>query len=185
MKKIGLIFKESSENLIKERIEDSSAVFILKYSGISGPQLSSLRQDLEGVKARFFVVRNSVARRSLKMTGRKAVFAKATGIELLLKAVEGPCGLIFVKEEPASVCKVLCNFSKVHEQIKIEAGFLNDRILEKKDIEMLSILPSREILRAQVVAALNSPLQRLVLALNATLTKFVYCLEQIKNKKAI
>ena len=188
MKKIGLIFKESSENLIKNNLKDSSAMFILKYSGISGPQLSNLRQGLESVKATFFVVKNSVARRALKMTGHKAVvgppLAQATGMELLLKAIEGPCGLVFVKEEPASVSKVLCNFSKAHEQLKIEAGFLLGRFLEKKDIEMLSLLPSREILRAQVVMVLNSPLQRLALVLNATLTKFVYCLEQIRQRIA-
>ncbi len=173
MKKLGLIFKESSENLIKNKLSDSAAMFIVRYSGVSGPELNNLRQGLKIVQAALFVTKNSVVRRALK----------AAKMELLLKAIEGPSGLVFVKDEPVSVSKVLCNFSKAHEQLKIEAGFLKGKILGKEDIEKLAKLPSLGILRAQVVMALNSPLQRLAGVLNTTLTKFVYCLEQVKNKK--
>ncbi len=173
MKKIGLIFRETSENQIKDGLKNSVAMFILKYSGVSGPDLNSLRLNLKNVKARFFVVKNSIARRALK----------SVEMDSLLKAIEGPSGLVFVKDEPVSVSKVLCDFSKAHEQLKIEGGFLKNKILEGKDIETLSKLPSLEVLRTQVVVALNSPLQRLAVVLNATLTKFVYCLDQIRRKK--
>ncbi len=173
MKKLGLVFKESSENLIKNRLSDSQAMFIVKYSGVSGPELSGLRRDLRAVKASFFVVKNSVARRALK----------GVGMNLLLEAIEGPSGLVFAKEEPVGVSKVLCNFSKIHEQLRIEAGSLKDKILKKEDIEKLAKLPSLKVLRAQVVMTLNSPLQRLAMVLNGSLRKFVYCLEQVKNKK--
>ncbi|MFA5275512.1 MAG: 50S ribosomal protein L10 [Candidatus Omnitrophota bacterium] len=173
MKKLGLIFKEVSENRIKDTLKKSNALFVVKYSGVNSPDLSSLRQSLKASDARFFVVKNSVARRALK----------SSGLEAMIKSIEGPCGLIFIKEEPVGASKVLCNFIKDHEKLKVEGGYLEDKILEKKDIEAMSKLPSKETLRAQVVMALNSPIAGIVTTLNQLLVKFVICLDQIKQKK--
>lgn len=173
MKKLGLLFKEVSEGQIKSSLKNSNALFIVKYSGLSSPDLSSLRQNLKTSNARLFVVKNSVARRALK----------SAGLEDLLKSVEGPCGLVFVKDEPVGTSKVLCNFLKEHEPLKLEIGLLNNKVLEKKDIEALAKLPSREVLRAQVVMALNSPISGIVITLNQILTKFVICIDRIKEKR--
>ena len=173
MKKIGLIFKEASEGRIRNTLKESDAVFIIKYSGVSSPDLCSLRQTLRSSRASLFVVKNSVARRALK----------DSSLEPLIKNIDGPCGLVFIKDEPVGVSQVLCNFTKEHEQLKLAGGFLKDKIIEKTDIEYMSKLPSKEVLRAQVVGALNSPISGLVITLNQVLAKFVYCLDQIKQKK--
>ena len=173
MKKLGLVFKEVSEKQIKDTLKDTSAVFVVKYSGLSSPALSNLRQGLRNSNANLFVVKNAVARRALR----------DSGLEPLLKNIEGPCGLVFVKEEPVASSKVLFEFLKEHEQLKIEGGYLKDKFLERNDIESLSRLPSKEVLRAQVVVALNSPIAGLVMTLNQVIAKFVYCIDQIKQKK--
>lgn len=173
MKKLGLIFKETSGNRIKSTLKDSSAVFIVKYSGVKSPDLSSLRMSLRGSNAEFFVVKNSIARRALK----------ASGLETIVKGIEGPCGLVFIKDEPVAVSKILCNFTKDHEALKLEGGSMKEKVLEKKDIEAMSKLPSREVLLAQVVGTLNAPISGFVIILNQVLAKFVICLDQIKQKK--
>ncbi len=173
MKKLGLLFKETSQNRIKDTLKESSAIFVVGYSGLSAPDLSALRKNLKNANSSLFVVKNNVVRRALK----------ETHLEALIKTIEGPCGLVFAKEEPVGTCKVLCNFTKEHEQLKLEGGFLQDKILAKKDIESISLLPSREVLRYQLVLALKSPISGLVITLNQILAKFVYCLDQIKIKK--
>jgi len=174
MKKISLLFKETSANRIKNFLKDSSAVLVIKYSGLSSPDLTMLRKKLKSSNATFFVVKNCVAKRCLR----------DSGIEPLVKKIEGSCGLVFVKEEPVAASRVLCNFLKDHQNLGLEGGILEDRLLEKKDIESMALLPSGEVLRLQVVMALNSPISGLVVTLNQILAKFVYCLEQIKQKKA-
>jgi len=174
MKKIGLIFKETSEKQIKNRIKDSDSLFIVKYSKLSSPDMTSLRMSLKTANASLFVVKNSVARRALK----------DSGLDTLLKNIDGPCGLIFAKDEPVGASRILYNFAKDHEPLKLEGGIFKDKVLERKDIETLAKLPGKEALRAQVVMALNSNILRLVMVLNGNLRKFVYCLSQIKNKKS-
>ncbi len=173
MKKLGLLFKEASESRIKQTLKDSAAFFIIGYSGVASPDLCSLRQALKSSSASLFVVKNSVARRALK----------ESGFDNMLKNIEGPCGFVFMKDEPVAVSQALCNFVKEHEHLKLAGGSFKDRIIEKADIEAMSKLPSKETLRAMAVVALNSPISGLVITLNQVLAKFVYCIDQIKQKK--
>ncbi|MFH0791300.1 MAG: 50S ribosomal protein L10 [Candidatus Omnitrophota bacterium] len=173
MKKIGLLVKDISENRIKSSLKEANSFFVVKYSGLSSPDLTLLRESLNRCKANFFVVKNSVARRALK----------DSGFDAIIKIIEEPCGFVFIKEEPVDVSKILCSFSKDHGQLRLEGGFLQDKVLEKKDIEILSKLPAKVVLLTQMVRALNSPLSSSVNVLSQTLKKFVYCLDQIKQKK--
>ena len=158
---------------IKTSLKSSGATLIIKYLGLKSPDLCSLRQSLKTGKASLFVIKNSVARRAFK----------DSGLDNLIKSIEGPCGIVFSKEEPVEASKILCNFQKEHEQLKIEGGILKDKVLEKKDIEQMAKLPGKQELRAQVVWALNSPIQGLAMVLGQTLSKLVICLDQIRQKK--
>lgn len=173
MKKIGLIFKEVSENRLKSNLKDASSFFVVKYSGLSSPDLTALRLSLKNSKADLFVVKNSVARRTLKNLG----------LEDIIKFVEGPCAIAYTKDEPVDASKALYNFTKDHEKFQLEGGYLKDKLLEKKDVEALAKLPTKHVLLTQLVVALNSPISGLVCALNGTLSKFVICLDKIREKK--
>ena len=173
MKKISLVIKEVSENRIKKSREGSSAFFLIKYSGLSSPDMTQLRQSLKTAKADLFISKNSVARCALK----------GAGLDDLIKAIEGPCGLIFVKDEPVDASKVLCTFGKDHDALKLAGGCLENKVLEKKDIEAMAKLPGKDVLRAQVVMTMKSPITGIVMVLSGTLKKLVICLDQIKQKK--
>ncbi len=174
MKKIGLLVKETSESRIKNSFKAAKGLIIVKYSGVSSPDMSSLRKTLRGAGANLFVVKNSLARRALK----------DLGIKDLMPSVEAPCAMIFFKDEPVDTSRVLCNFRKDHEKLVLEGGFLAEKLLTQKDIEIMSKLPSKDVLRAQLVMTLNAPILKLVIVLNQTLKQFVYCLEQMKKSKS-
>ncbi|MDD4893945.1 MAG: 50S ribosomal protein L10 [Candidatus Omnitrophica bacterium] len=173
MKKLGSLFRETLEDNIKKELKASDSVFIIKYSKLSSPDLTALRQSLKDSKANLFVAKNSVARRALK----------EMKLEEMVKFVDGPCGLVFAKGEPVETSRALYTFYRDHENLKLECGFLENRLLETKDIVAMAKLPTKEVLRGQVVMALNSPITGLVYVLKQTLTKFIYCIDQIKNKK--
>ncbi len=173
MKKIGQVIKEASESRIRNSFKLSKGLIIIKYSGVNSPDMSILRKTLKVSDSDLFVVKNSIARRAMK----------GLGLDDLIKSIESPCGMIFFKNEPVDVSKILCAFRKEHEKLVLEGGLLEDKLLTLKDIEKMSTLPSKEVLRAQVVVTLNAPIVKLAVVLNQTLKKFVYCLDQIKQKK--
>jgi len=174
MKKIGLLVKEVSEDRIKNSFKSSKGLIIIKYSGVSSPDMSSLRKTLKCTGADLFVVKNSIAKRAMK----------GLGLDDLVKSIENPCGMVFFKDEPVNTSKALCAFRKEHGKLVLEGGLLEDKLLTLKDIETMSALPSKEVLKAQVVVALNTQILKLAIVLNQTLKKFVYCLDQIRQKKS-
>ena len=173
MKKIGQVVKEASESRIKDSFKVSKGLIIVKYSGVSSPDMSTLRKTLRGSGADLFVVKNSIARRAMK----------ELGIEGLIPSIQTPCGMIFFKDEPVDTSRILCAFRKEHEKLVLEGGLLQDKLLTLKDIEVMSTLPSKDVLRGKVVVALNSPIAKFVIVLNGTLKKFVVCLDQIRQSK--
>lgn len=173
MKKIGLLVKEASASRIKDNYKLAKGLVIVKYSGVSSPDMSNLRKTLKGAGADLFVVKNTTARKAMK----------ELGLENLISSVETPCGMIFFKDEPVDTFKLLCAFRKEHEKLVLESGLFEDKLLTRKDIELISTLPSKDALRAKLVMTLNSPMVKLVMVLNQSLKKFVYCLDQIKSKK--
>ncbi len=174
MKKIGQIVKEASESRIKDTFKSSQGLIILKYSGVSSPDMSTLRKTLKGAGADLLVVKNSIARRAMK----------EVGVEGLIPSIQTPCGIVFFKDEPVDISRVLCAFRKEHEKLVLEGGLLQDKLLTLKDIELMSTLPSKDALRGKVVVALNSPIMKLVIVLNGSLKKLVVCLDQIRQSKS-
>jgi large subunit ribosomal protein L10 len=174
MKKIGQLVKETSESRIKDSFKASQGLIIVKYSGVSSPDMSTLRKSLKSSGSDLLVVKNSIARRAMK----------ELGLEGLIPSIQSPCGMIFFKTEPVDASRILCAFRKEHEKLVLEGGLLQDKLLTLKDIEVMSTLPSKDVLRGKVVVALNGPIAKFVIVLNGTLKKLVVCLDQIRQSKS-
>lgn len=159
--------------MIRDNIRNSGSFFIVRYTGLSGLDMSNLRKNLRSSNSSLMVVRNKIAMRILADMGK----------EELNKLIDGPCGFIFIKDEPVNASKVVCDFLKDHEKLIVGGGLFGEKILAKADIVALSKVPSKEILRAQVVMGLKSPINGIVMVLNSTLRNFVCCLDQIRQKK--
>lgn len=173
MKKLGVLFKEASETRIKKNIKDNGSYFIVKYSGLSGPDLNALRLSLRNAKSELFVVKNTIARRALQAAGK----------EELVKSVDGPCGFVF-SPEPVDASKALFTFAKDHDKLKLEGGVLNESMISAQQIVALAKLPSREVLLAQTCGAMKAPITGFVMVLKGNLRKLVFALEQVRQKKA-
>ncbi len=82
-------------------------------------------------------------------------------------AIKDPTALAFGYGEAPGVARVLTDFIRTTKSnLKIKGGFLPGRVLSVSEVEALARLPSREVLIAQVMAGLQSPLYRLVNVLN-------------------
>jgi len=174
MKKIGQLVKETSQSNIQDSFKASGGFIIVKYSGVSSPDMCTLRKTLKGSGADLFVVKNSIARRALK----------ELGLDGLIPSIEMPCGMIFFKNEPVDTSRILCAFRKEHQKLEFTGGLLQDKLLTLKDIEVMSTLPAKDALRGKLVVTLNAPILKLAVVLHQSLKKFMYCLDQIKQKKS-
>ncbi len=173
MKKVGQIYRESLVDKVKGGCTDNDNVFMLKYSHVSGLQMSGLRKQLKQAGADVCVTKNSVARLALKDMEYDA----------LAQRVSGQTALVWGGADSAEISKILVDFVKESENILVQGGVLQGKVIEKGDVKRLSDLPSREVLLSMLLSAVQSPLTRLAGALNAKTRDLVSVLKQLSEKK--
>jgi large subunit ribosomal protein L10 len=95
----------------------------------------------------------------------------------------GPTALALLKDDAASVAKILFDYSR-ETPVEVKGALVDGRVFDAAQIEELSKLPGREQLLAQLMGTMNAPVQNLVYAMNGVTQKLVRVLQAIADKKA-
>ena len=133
---------------IREGLENSEAVFLTEYRGLSVQAVQALRKSLRDSGAEYKVVKMTLAK----------LAAGDAGIEGLDEYLGGPTALAFAKSDPVATAKALKDFSKDHEVFVLKAGILSGNVLTPEEVSKLAEIESREILLAKIVGAAKAPL---------------------------
>ncbi|HEX4338762.1 MAG TPA: 50S ribosomal protein L10 [Polyangiaceae bacterium] len=158
-----------------EQIEDikarfakmSSAVFV-DFQGMTVGEVTKLRDDLRAKGVDYRVVKNKLVKQAL---------AGAPWLGGLEGALKGMTGVCWSYEEPSVAAKVLKDFVKDNEKLKIKAGVLEGQVLDGKAVqEQLATMPGKNEARAMLLATLQAPAQRMVMLLNTPAGNFVRAL---------
>ena len=158
---------------IAESIKEADAVFAIDYRGISVPQAAELRTRLRDVDATFRVVKNSLTERAVD----------EAGADTLKALLEGPTALTFVRGDAALAAKALQTFRRETDRLEFKGGLLGAEALDSEQILALARLPARDVLYAQLVGVVASPVTGLVRTLNALIAGLALQLGQIAEKK--
>lgn len=152
----------------KRRLDGVRTVLVTEYRGLTVQQLSDLRKQLRGVSAQYKVVKNRLAR--LAMTD--------SDLSKLGPHLKGPTGMVISKEDPVAVAKALHAFARTNQALAIKAGFVEGQVLPAAELKALSELPTKDAIRAQIIAAIEGPLAQLVGLLQASQRDLAYVLSE-------
>jgi large subunit ribosomal protein L10 len=133
---------------IKERLEDSAAVFLAEYAGLSVAEQQDLRRGLRAVDGEFQVVKMTLAR----------IAATELGYDSIVEDLTGPTGLAFAGGDAAAAAKALKDFAKDHDQLVLKGGLLDGEALTAERVAQLADLDSREVLLAKIAGAFQAPM---------------------------
>lgn len=150
--------KQAAIENLEAKFSTSQAAFLVNYQGLSVKQLKTLRFQLDSKGGSLKVAKNRLVKIALKDV------SNCNGLTDLLK---GQLAYVFAQGEITSVAKVLTNFAKENEQLKIVAGCAESKIYDAKTVTVLGSLPAREVLLAQLCGVLNAPVIKFALALKA------------------
>jgi large subunit ribosomal protein L10 len=159
---------------ITAKLNDSVAVFVSEYRGMSVGQLADLRSPLRDAGAEHKVYKNTLAR----------IAATEAGFESLNEHLLGPTALTFVTGDSVAAAKALLDQSKANPLLVIKGGVLGDAPMTADDVKALASLPSREVLLAQLAGALQAPLVKTAGLLQALPRNFAYGLSALIDQKA-
>jgi large subunit ribosomal protein L10 len=101
------------------------------------------------------VLKNNISRRA----------AKATGHDAFADQLTGPKAIIFASEQIVEPAKVLYDFAKQNDVVKISGGIVEGAVVDGKKIAELATLPSYETLLTQLAAGMLGTVSQLAVGL--------------------
>ncbi|MEJ7791520.1 MAG: 50S ribosomal protein L10 [Gaiellaceae bacterium] len=157
--------KEQVVAELTERLRTAETLIVADYRGLTNAQIDGLRTKLIEHGARFAVVKNTLTRRA----------AAAAGADALLALLEGPSAIAFIETggDPIAVAKALGDAARDTRVLAIRGGMLEGQAMSAEEVENLAKLPPADILRAQLVGAIVSPLTTVVALVAAPLRDLV------------
>lgn len=178
--------KESIVLELAEKISRSKSIVFTNYQGLTHKQLEGLKKALKELNSEFVVTKNTLLKIALK---------KSTAFGLQTTAVDGsqsaesllsnPTATLFAYDDVIAPLKQIAKTIKSLGLPSIKFGILDNQALTGDQLLKLAMLPSAEVLLAQVINGLKSPVYRLHYALNFNLQKLVMTLKAVENKKQL
>lgn len=158
---------------LSEKIGRSKALVFTNYQGLTHKQLEELKKGLKAANAELVIAKNTL----LKIALQKSQATKEP------ITFEQPTATIFAYDDPIAALRELAKTIKALKLPSVKFGILDTKMISETDVLKLSTLPSRQVLLAQLVGGLKSPISGLHRALNWNLQKFVMTLKAIETKK--
>ena len=166
--------KEQKKNYITEmtaNFENSEAVLVTHYQGLTVKQLDELRKQMREHGIQFKITKNRITKLALEKTKCKD----------LTNLFTGPTAVALSKDA-ISTAKILTKFSKENNNLKILGGIMGKEILDVAAVANVATLPTLDEARAKIIGILTSPAQKIVSILLAPASKIaILALEKSKK----
>jgi large subunit ribosomal protein L10 len=144
-----------------------------EYNGLTVGQLTALRKSARENGVYMRVVRNTLARRALE----------GTQFACIQPALVGPLVLAFSQQEPGAAARLIKEFAKSNEKLKVMALAIDNQLLPPSGLNKLASLPTRDEAIAQLMSVMQAPIVQLVRTMAAPHTKLVRTLAAIRDAK--
>jgi large subunit ribosomal protein L10 len=142
---------------VSSHLNKSDYVYLVNYEGITVDEIAELRAALDAHAAEFNVVKNSILN----------VAATSADYPDMSNHLSGQTAIVVGGDNPSGVAKAIGAFFKDKEKIDLKVGVLNDKLLDRAQIETLAKLPGLEALRGQLLGLFSQPATGLVRVFNA------------------
>ena len=160
--------KAESVEQLKERFDGVQAAVLTEYRGLTVKQISDLRKQLKGAAAEYKVLKNRLAK----------IAVRGGALDGLAPHLKGPTGMAFTRQDPVAVAKALQAFVRTNPQLTIKVGLVEGNVVAPEALRSLADLPSKEVLRSQIIGAVEGPMSQIVSLLQAPMRELAYVLAE-------
>src|SRR5689334_25156735 len=122
--------------------------------------MTRLRNDARSKGVTLSVLKNTLARRAVA----------GSAFEIIGDQMTGP--LIYgFSEDAVAAAKVVADFAKTNDKLVIRGGAFGGKALDVEGVKQLANIPSKEVLLAQLLGLMQSPISRIARAVAAVAEK--------------
>ncbi|MFT3736065.1 MAG: 50S ribosomal protein L10 [Rhodocyclaceae bacterium] len=141
---------------VSAQVANAQTIVVAEYAGIEVGDLTSLRAKAREQGVYLRVLKNTLARRAVADTA----FAGLTD------HLVGP--LIYsISADAVAPAKVLNDFAKTNDKLVLKAGSYGGKVLDKASVQALASVPTKEVLLAQLLGLMQSPISGFARAIAA------------------
>ena len=146
--------KEQKKIYIEEmaaQFENSKAVMVTHYQGLTMPQLDELRAKMREKGIVFKITKNRITKLALEKTKCKE----------LSNLFSGPTAVAF-GEDAIMSARILSKFAKDNANLKLIGGIMDSEVLDQAGVENVANLPTLDEARANIVGILNASASKII-----------------------
>ena len=164
-------------NKLTQRFQDSSGIYLTKYTGMNVAKATDLREQFRKNEVSYFVSKNTLTKIAAKNAGYE---------DKLNDLLNGQIGIAYISGDSAAPARVIRNFEKENKDATLEVIGLvfEGEIFSPEKYKELADLPSRDELLAILVGTINQPMSKLVGTLNGAMSKLMGVLNSLKENKS-
>jgi large subunit ribosomal protein L10 len=149
------VLKSEKEELIKELSEKfarTKTAVVAEFSKVDVETVTKLRAKLRDGGVEYKVLKNTLAKRA----------AKGTSVEAIAEDFTGPIALAISYSDVVAPAKILSEFIKDMETIKIRSAVVEGKRIDVNGVKALAKMPGLPELRGQLLGMLTQPAGKLV-----------------------
>ncbi len=127
----------------------AQTLVMAEYRGITVADMTKLRSTARSNGVSLSVLKNTLARRAVA----------GSGFEVVSDLMTGP--LIYgFSVDAVAAAKVVADFAKTNAKLVIRGGAFAGKALDVDGVKQLASIPSKEVLLAQLLGLMQSPISR-------------------------
>ncbi len=138
----------------------AQTLVLAQYRGITVADMTKLRASARSNGVSLSVLKNTLARRAVA----------GSGFEVVSDLMTGPLIYSF-SDDAVAAARVVADFAKTNEKLVIRGGAYGGKALDVNGVKQLASIPSKEVLLAQLLGLLQSPISRMARVLAAIAEK--------------
>ena len=127
----------------------AQTLVIAEYRGITVADMTKLRTTARDSGVTLSVLKNTLARRAVA----------GSAFEVVADQMTGPLIYSFSVDAVAAA-KVVAEFAKTNDKLVIRGGAFGGKALDVNGVKQLASIPSKEVLLAQLLGLMQSPISR-------------------------
>ena len=158
--------KQETIEELKEMLGRSKAVILSNYRGLTAQQMSQLRNRLRPFGSKMLVAKNTLVMKSLE----------ELGLPQPEDLLQGPTALSMIFGELNQPVRALLDFARETDVLKVKGGLMGAYLMSVQEVQMLPQLPALEVLRAQALGGVASPVSGFIGVLDGALRGLLYVL---------
>ena len=138
----------------------AQTLVMAEYRGITVADMTKLRSQARDKGVNLSVLKNTLARRAVA----------GSAFDVLSDQMTGP--LIYgFSTDAVAAAKVVADFAKTNDKLVIRGGAMAGKVLDVNGVKQLANIPSKEVLLAQLLGLMQSPISRTARVLAALAEK--------------